>query len=157
MKILFVCTWNVFRSMSAEYLTKKYLEDNKFSDIQVSSAGIGTIERPQEPFQQTINRLNYYWCNFVHHDQVQVTTDLLKDQDLIICMSQVHIDFVKDLWYQWILFNEIAYWKNEDLMDDGEFREKNVNVDLDTFCPQTIDYIHDAIPFIIKNIRKQSI
>jgi protein-tyrosine-phosphatase len=36
MKILFVCTGNIFRSMSAEYLAAKYIKDNKINNIQIS-------------------------------------------------------------------------------------------------------------------------
>jgi len=58
MKLLFVCTGNIFRSMSAEYLAKKYIKDNKIKGIEISSAG--TIANPESPFSYTIKNLEKY-------------------------------------------------------------------------------------------------
>jgi protein-tyrosine-phosphatase len=58
MKILFVCTGNIFRSMSAEYLAAKYIKDNKIKNIQISSAG--TVAHPETPFSYTVKRLEKY-------------------------------------------------------------------------------------------------
>ena len=55
MNVLFVCTGNVFRSMSAEYLMNKYLNDNAITNISVSSAG--TTAHPQPSFPETLDRL----------------------------------------------------------------------------------------------------
>jgi protein-tyrosine-phosphatase len=58
MKILFVCTGNIFRSMSAEYLAKKYITDNNIKNIKVNSAG--TIAEIQNPFSYTVKCLEKY-------------------------------------------------------------------------------------------------
>jgi protein-tyrosine-phosphatase len=42
MKLVFVCTANIFRSVIAEGLCRKFLEDQELDrDIKVDSAGIG--------------------------------------------------------------------------------------------------------------------
>ncbi len=154
MNILYVCTWNIFRSMSAEYLSKRYISDNDLHDILFSSAG--TIADFQEPYPMTVERLQNYGCDCSQHQQRRITTELLAEQDLIICMAQHHRESVKDLGFESILFNEIAYDKTEDLLDDGEYMQINgPDLDLDSYVTTIVDYIHDAIPFVIKSIRNE--
>ena len=38
-KVLFVCTQNVFRSMSAHYLAKKYLNEKNIQHFEIDSCG----------------------------------------------------------------------------------------------------------------------
>jgi len=53
------------------------------------------------------------------------------------------------------LFNEIAYNKTEDLLDDTEYMQINgPDIEIDEYVKTIIDYIHEAIPFIVKNIVK---
>lgn len=154
MKILYVCTWNIFRSMSAEYLSKKYLQDNNIGNIFVSSAG--TKARPEEPFPRTLERLHYYWCNASAHHQTKINPELLAEQDLIICMAEHHRQSVKELWFDAVLFNEIAYDKIEDLLDDTEYMNQyGPSFDLEKYIIDVVDYIHEAIPNIIEHIRKK--
>lgn len=55
-----------------------------------------------------------------------------------------------------MLFNEIAYNKTEDLLDDTEYMQINgPNIEIDRYAKTIVDYIHEAIPFIIKNIIKK--
>lgn len=154
MNILYVCTGNIFRSMSAEYLSKKYIQDNIIEDILVSSAG--TKARPEEPFPRTIKRLSFYGCDVSDHQQRKITSELLTQQDLIICMAEHHRQSVRELWFEAVLFNEIAYNKSEDVLDDTEYMNQyGPQIDLPWYCTTVIDYIHEAIPFIIEHIRKK--
>lgn len=149
MKLLFVCTGNIFRSMSAEYLAKKYIKDNNIKWIQISSAG--TVANPENPFSYTIERLKKYWCDASNHKQTKLTEAVLKDKDFVICMAQHHLDKVKELWYEWVLFNFVAYWKNEDLMDEAEYATKYWSYwDLESYVNKTVDYIHDNMERVIK-------
>lgn len=140
--------------MSAEYLTKKYLEDHIISDISVSSAG--TIAHIEPPFSRTVERLEFYWCNASGHQQRKITPEILWKQDLIICMAEHHRASVNELWFDAVLFNEIAYNKTEDVLDDTEYTNQYwPDFELDTYVYTIIDYIHDAIPFVIENIVKK--
>ena len=151
MNILYVCTWNIFRSMSAEYLTKKYINDHNISNIFVSSAW--TIAHRDTPFSMTVERLAVYGCDPSHHVQRKITKEILAIQDIIICMAEHHRESIRELWFEAVLFNEIAYNKTEDVLDDGEYMQINwPYLDLEEYVPTIIDYIHDAIPFIITNI-----
>lgn len=136
--------------MSAEYLTKKYLEDNAISKISVTSAW--TSARPETPFIRTVERLKFYGCDPSGHQQRKISKEILEQQDLIICMSEHHRQSIQELWFDAVLFNEIAYNKNEDLLDDTEYMNQyGPNFDLEKYIVDIIDYIHDAIPNIIKN------
>lgn len=153
MNILYVCTWNVFRSMSAEYLTKKYLEDHTIDDILVSSTW--TKAHPEAPFSRTLERLSLYGCDATKHQQRKITPEILWEQDLIICMSEHHRQSVREMWFDAVLFNEIAYDKSEDLLDDTEYMNQHgPDFELDEYVRTIVDYIHEAIPFVIEHIRK---
>ena len=81
--------------MSAEYLTKKYLEDHTILDIATSSAG--TIAHIEPPFSWTLERLSFYGCNASQHQQRKITPEILSEQDLIICMAEHHRTSVNEL------------------------------------------------------------
>lgn len=154
MKILYVCTWNIFRSMSAEYLTKKYIQDHDINDIIASSAG--TRANPEHPFPRTLERLSFYGCNASQHQQRKINQEILWEQDLIICMAEHHRKSVNELWFEAVLFNEIAYDKSDDVLDDTEYMNQYwPDFELDEYVQTIVDYIHEAIPLIIKNIIKE--
>ena len=48
-RILFVCKGNIFRSMTAEYMMKKYLTQHKITDFVVGSAGIEARPHTMDP------------------------------------------------------------------------------------------------------------
>lgn len=149
MKLLFVCTGNIFRSMSAEYLAKKYIKDNKIKGIEISSAG--TIANPESPFSYTIKNLEKYWCDSSLHRQTKLTSEVLEDKDFVICMAQHHLDRVRELLYEWMLFNFLAYGKKDDVMDEAEYEEKHWSYgDLEDYVKTIVDYIHDAMPKIFE-------
>ena len=140
--------------MSAEYLSKKYLHDNNIENIYVSSAG--TKARPEQPFSRTVERLAVYGCDVSDHQQRKISTELLAQQDLIVCMAEHHRQSVKELWFDAVLFNEIAYNKTEDLLDDTEYMNQyGPAFDLEDYVHTIIDYIYEAVPSIIKNILKK--
>ncbi|MCX6825573.1 MAG: hypothetical protein NTY80_05160 [candidate division SR1 bacterium] len=154
MNILYVCTGNIFRSMSAEYLSKKYIENKNITGILVSSAG--TEANPEPPFASTLERLKFYGCDASHHQQRKISAEILRQQNLIICMSEHHRKSVNELGFEAVLFNEVAYNRTEDVLDDTEYIQINgPQLDLEEYVKNIVDYIHEGIPFIIKNILKK--
>jgi protein-tyrosine-phosphatase len=140
--------------MSAEYLTKKYIDDNAISNFFVSSAW--TIAHIDLPFSMTVKRLAFYGCDPSHHIQRKITQEILAAQDIIICMAEHHRQSVNALWFEAVLFNEIAYNLTEDVLDDGEYMQINwPYLDIEEYVPTIIDYIHDAIPLIISTLIKK--
>jgi len=132
---------------------KKYLQDRDIIDISVSSAG--TTAHPQPSFPETFARLEMYGCDASEHQQTKLTPEVLEWKDIVICMAEHHRTVVRELWYDAVLFNELTYGKSEDLLDDTEYGEKyGYDYDLWKYVDFIVDYIHDAIPYIVQNMQK---
>ncbi|AHB41402.1 TPA: low molecular weight phosphatase family protein [Patescibacteria group bacterium] len=151
MNILFVCKGNIFRSMSAEYLTKKHLEKIGMEAINVSSAG--TEANPQAAHPTTVNRLKHYHCDPNNHTQRKISKEILAQQDLIICMGNNHREVIEDMGFDCLLFNEIAFDISTDVPDIEEFLAPGYTEQQKSdYIIKTINYIHNAIPHLIDHI-----
>lgn len=154
MKILFVCTGNTFRSMTAEYCLKDYLKKNNKKHV-VSSAGI--IARPAQPKQATINALKSLGINALNHKQKRLTKEELKEHDLIVAMAKNHQKYIKEKFnIKSYLFNKIAINKNSSILDDVDvFPNKNEQQFKQAeFRKNTVKLIHKRIPLFVKNMNK---
>lgn len=139
--------------MSAEYLTKKHLEEIGMKAINVSSAGTEADLQTAHP--TTITRLNYYHCDPSNHIQRKVSKEILEQQDLIICMGNNHKKIVEDLWFDCMLFNEVAFDTSTDVPDIEEFLAPwYTEQQKSDYIIKTVDYIHNAIPLLIEHIIK---
>jgi protein-tyrosine-phosphatase len=115
--ILFVCTGNIFRSMTAEYALKAMLDPH--SPIRVSSAG--TIALPQDMHPDVRAYLMQRSVDPSPHQQRRVSAELLHATDLVIAMSTDHQAFLVDTFsYHAPLFNEICHGRSEPLLDVWE-------------------------------------
>jgi len=153
-RVLFVCTANIFRSMSAELLFRKYLQDiKKDKDIKIASAGT-RANSFNKPYSYTLKRLKEYACDPTKHKATRVTSSLLAQSDLIICMANHHKECVDALVPgKSILFNDLAYHIKKDVLDDDEYAyEHGHDFDLEQFCRDTVTYLHDAMPMMYQNL-----
>ena len=115
--LLFVCTSNIFRSMTAEYALKARLEPR--SPIRVSSAG--TMAIPQEMHPDVRAYLVQRGINPSHHQQRKVSAELLHATDLVIAMSTDHQAFLFNTFqYRAPVFNEVCHGRPEPLLDVWE-------------------------------------
>ena len=154
-KILFVCRQNVFRSKCAEYLAKKYIEDNNLKNIQISSAGTDT--KPDIPYQLVIDRLVYHGVNSkkLNYSQTLLTKKIIDENDYIVCMTELQKQRAIELSHDTskiFLFNELAFNVLNDLEDEVE--ADMTNYDLNDFIVKTVDTINKGIPSLIKKIPK---
>lgn len=148
--VLFICTANVFRSISAHYLLEKYAHNYNL-DINVDSAGT-IASKMDEPYPQTIKKLNDLGCNIENHQNKKITTDLIDWADIIIGMTTQHIRIIEEEFNKKAyLFNEIAFDKKTNLLDESEAQ---FAYDLDEFIEQTIEHINKGIPKIAEKITK---
>jgi CYTH domain-containing protein len=66
-------------------------------------------------------------------------------------MAKHHQEAIKAIWYESVLFNFVAYSKKEDVLDEAEYEEKYGSYgDLETYVNSIVEYIHDAMPKMIK-------
>src|SRR3972149_4013856 len=93
-RILFVCTGNIFRSPSAEYCLKQYLQQNKIEGIDVSSAG--TIASPEAFEESVLATLGSYGINPSGHVQRRITQELADTADLVVAMADYHQKFIRE-------------------------------------------------------------
>jgi protein-tyrosine phosphatase len=115
--ILFVCTGNIFRSLTAEYALKARL--GRGSPIRVTSAG--TVALPQDMHPDVRAYLVQRGVDISHHRQRKVSAELLRASDLVIAMSTDHQAFLFDTFqYRAPLFNEVCHGRSEPLFDVWE-------------------------------------
>jgi len=115
-KILFVCTGNIFRSMSAEYILKKYLYEHNIKNIVASSAGIRA--NPEEINPSVLNALRKEDIYPSGHVQRKLNKNILEENDIIVSMASYHKDFIKAHFNtDSYLYDELAIGKNDSVLD----------------------------------------
>lgn len=155
-KILFVCSGNVFRSLSAEYCLEKILKQKKNTAWQVISAGI--TAKPQLIHPQTRLTLAKLGITDVRHKQHKLNKKMLLDAHVVIGMAQNHLDFMKKNFKftkTW-LFNQVALGKNKSILDiEDTVKEYQTNpVAVNKQIDKTIRQIHKNISRFYKNLEK---
>lgn len=95
-KVLFVCTGNSCRSPMAEGILKKMLSENKLDNFEVSSAGISTLDgAPPSLFAIEVAKARN--VNLTQHRLRQLNKQILKEADLILAMSNEHLEHIKKM------------------------------------------------------------
>ena len=114
--ILFVCTGNIFRSMTAEYV----LSEAPSTIIHPSELR-GTQARPQEMYPDIRAYLLQRGIDPSQHHQRRVSAEILRAADSVIAMSTDHQSFLLDTFhYRAPLFNDVCHGRSEPLLDVGE-------------------------------------
>jgi protein-tyrosine phosphatase len=150
--ILFVCTGNIFRSLTAEYALKARLAPR--SPISVSSAG--TLAMPQEMHPDIRAYMVQRGVDPSQHHQRKVSAALLRTTDLVIAMSTDHQSFLFDTFrYRAPLFNDVCHGRSEPLLDVWE-AIPTWETDLDAardYVFQVMEYIWASVPGLLQNLR----
>ncbi len=151
--ILFVCTGNVFRSMSAELLLKKHLQE-KGIKLKVASAGI--TAKKQSIHSIVKEELEKLDVDHSKHKQRKVTKRILASSDLIVSMARVHQDYLKEKYNKdSVIFNEIAFGKKSSFLDYPDIYKKTKSKKkAEEYLCVAINRINKAVPKIIQNIDK---
>ena len=149
--ILFVCTGNILRSLTAEYALKARLDPR--SPIRVSSAG--TVALPQQMYPDVRASLMQRGMEPSQHQQQRVPGKLLHATDLVIAMSTDHQAFLFGTFaYCAPLFNELCYGRSAPLLDVWE-AVPTWETDLDLarqYAFQVMEYIWASIPCLLQNL-----
>ncbi|PIN89816.1 hypothetical protein COU57_05270 [Candidatus Pacearchaeota archaeon CG10_big_fil_rev_8_21_14_0_10_32_14] len=155
--ILFVCTGNIFRSLSAERILRKYMKDNEIDNYEVISAGTVAKKEPADPV--TLKSLNSIGIDASNHIQTKLSRELLAKSDVVVAMADYHLEFMKkELGYpNAILFNELVNKKkinvddiNDVIPDFLENKKKR-----DNHIKWTIDYIDKNISKLFEKIEER--
>ena len=153
--ILFVCTGNIYRSMSSEYLCKKYLQDNGITSIHPSSAGIEAL--PEEIHQHTRNQLTSLGIPNIHHTQRKLSQQIIDGNDIIIVMAQNHADFITENFpgTKFYFFNELAVGEKTSVWDIDTVENHTTNVEgVQAEIGKTISYLAKYIPVVVEKIKR---
>ena len=149
--LLFVCTGNIFRSMTAEYALKARLDPR--SSIWVSSAGTEAVPQAMHPDVHAY--LVQRGMDPSLHRQRRVSAELLHATDLVIAMSTDHQAVLFDTFEcRAPLFNEVCHGRSESLLDVWE-AVPTWETDLDAarhYAFQVMEYIYASIPYLLQNL-----
>lgn len=165
-KVLFVCTGNVFRSLTAEKCLKDYIDKHNIKNIEVDSAGTNPIHYLIQEYSNArkmiLKRLNFHNIEFKHKYK-KINQKLVDNNDIVIAMNTNHQEYILNKFgIEVPLFNEIAHDKSEGVLDVGEIypgfknipsQEKKMNEHID----YTIDYIYYSTPKLFAGIKKRMI
>jgi protein-tyrosine phosphatase len=112
--VLFVCTANIFRSVTAEYALKFKLGAHR--SCIVSSAGIDAKPQPMHAWVQ--GRLREKGADPTTHVQRQLTQELVEAADLILAMGRDHQAYILEQFGREVpLFNQACLGHDKPVLD----------------------------------------
>lgn len=91
-RVLFVCTGNIFRSLTAEYALKHALKDHP--NVHVSSAG--TVDYPHVVRPNVRDYLRSRGFDVSRHQRRTLTEAILGESHLVIAMSTDHHAYMRE-------------------------------------------------------------
>jgi protein-tyrosine phosphatase len=139
--VLFVCTGNVFRSMSAEFALRSKLPEN--AGIEVGSAGTGWLaqRRMRADVADAVARHGY---DAMAHVSRPLTQELVDGSDLIVAMSTDHQKTIRERFNrEAVLYMEIVDGRKIPLLDLPDVMPdyKQRKEDSAKFVSDTVDKI----------------
>jgi len=153
-KILFVCTANVFRSLSAEFFFNYYTKKHEVDSFLADSAG--TFEKTADLDPRVTEIIQSYGVDASKHEPKELSKSLIEDSDVVIAMAKSHQKFIKKKFGVSVpLYNEIAFGqkKSVDDVEDVMLEEECTTEAVIDFMKNTISYINDSTPELVKQIR----
>lgn len=144
-RILFVCTGNIFRSLTAERGLRRALGDG--SRIQVSSAG--TEDFPHIVMDVVREYLLTKGLDVTSHQRRTLTAAICDESTLIVAMSDDHQRYIQQEFGRTVpLFTEVCGLAAQPLLDvDDVVPDFATNhVAAQKFIHSTIDRILDLTP-----------
>ena len=153
-RIIFVCTGNIFRSVSAEYSAKKILGID--DSTQIGSAGIAATPEALPPL--ILEQLSALGMDATSHRQRKTDTLLLSSYDIVVAMAENHQAYMNArLGVESILFNKLYQGTDDSVLDLHEaipdFLEKPT--ESHEYISKTIRYIYDAMPRVLDEIAEK--
>ena len=105
MRILFICTGNIFRSLTAEYALRRALSDQAHVDI----TSAGTEDFPHVVLPMVRDYLQSHGLDVSAHRRRTLTQQMLEAAELCVAMSTEHQQFVRSRFARDLpLFTEVC-------------------------------------------------
>jgi len=149
--VLFVCTGNVFRSVTAEYALKARLGPEL--RLIVGSAGI--VAKPQSLHPMISDYLRAKGADPSAHVPRKLTRELLEQVDLAVAMSLDHRDFIKQQFGRDVpLFNQVCFEREEPVLDLHEVIPDWAS-DMHAaraYVQSVVDHIWEAAPSLLARL-----
>ena len=149
--ILFVCTGNIFRSLTAEYALKALL--GSAPAYAVSSAGTEAV--PQKLSVVVKTTLQAQGIDPTGHQQRKLTAEMLDAADLVVAMGLDHEAYIEiHFGHKATLFNTIYCGEDLPLLDVWE-AVPNWREDVEArkaYIISTVNYICEAMPVFVENV-----
>ena len=149
--VLFVCTGNIFRSVTAEYALKARLGPG--TACVVSSAGIDV--KPQYIHACVQTRLREKGADLTTHVPRQLTKELVERACLVLAMGRNHQVFIREQFGRDVsLFNQICLDHDQPILDlhealpDWETDPERARI----YLYSVIDSIWDAVPTLLSRL-----
>ncbi|PEJ59028.1 hypothetical protein CN692_05995 [Bacillus sp. AFS002410] len=148
MNILFLCTDNFTRSVIAEYCMTEYLKKTNNCLVNVASAGIRADSDISKYSSYHFKLLNQMGIDTSTFKRTQFDENCLKKFDMVIGMSELHKDYVKEQFnFDILLFNEV-YNGEPTPVNIGEPNNENFLEEMN----QLVNYINNAVPTLLNNL-----
>lgn len=148
--VLFICTGNIFRSMTAEHAFRAQINSLPFR-----SESAGTGANPQIMYPPVKNRLIELGIDPSAHVQRKLTQDMLDQVALPIAMGTDHQTFIRETFNRDVpLFNRVALGTDDPIKDIWEVipdwnTDENAR---QTYAVYIVDTIWKSMPGFIKNM-----
>ena len=149
--ILFICTGNIFRSMTAEYALKATLSFG--ANYTVHSAGLK--DAPHEIISFVEDYLKDRGLDISRHKPKKLTREMLDEANLAVAMGTEHRHQINQIFNCRLpLFSEIAYGTEEPLLDvcDVVPDWRNNEAAAISYGVSIMDYIFDGMPNFINRV-----
>ena len=154
MRICFVCSGNVCRSITAEILLRQMIIEQGLNDVSVFSMGTSNIG--QQPCDGMMARIAMSYGYEMTGTSTFMSKDTLMEADLILVMTYTHMMEVRNILphYRWgaiRLFNEYCFGKDipvndPSFMPEPVYRQtflwlqKGCRVIIDRLKTNSLDY-----------------
>ncbi len=149
--VLFICSGNIFRSMSAEYALRAHLGAEEA--VGVSSAGL--YDAPHGIVDFVRDHLESKDIDITPHQPTRLTRSMLDTATLPVAMGFEHRDAIeRDFGRRLPLFSELAYGTEEPLRDVWEVVPdwQNNETEAAAYGCSVIDYIYDGMPGFLRRM-----